>query len=75
MQTKMILRPLPTSFHSNAFNSSHYKFGVWQNSEVAWQNDLTKTSRLIVNLLVRLFCKKARELVMVIGLSGVQFRE
>ena len=33
MQTKMILRPLSTNVHSP--NSSHCKFGAWQNSEVA----------------------------------------
>ena len=38
MQTKMILRPLPTSVHSNTIDSSHFKFNLdsaWQNSEVA----------------------------------------
>ena len=34
MQTKMILRPLPNSAHSNT-DSLYCKFEAWQNSEVA----------------------------------------
>ena len=37
MQTKMILRPLSPNVHSP--NSSHCKFGAWQNSEVAGRTD------------------------------------
>ena len=33
----MILRPLSTNVHSP--NSSHCKFGAWQNSEVAGRTD------------------------------------